>query len=170
MLIANLVAILIISVGLVYSIFKSKEYLKTSNIHTHIIVMSVSMLLPLLFGLLLGVILDENYILVTMIATAYGVLIGCIIGILFNPFVMLSGMVEGLMGGLMGAMTGMMVAMSPDVMTLILFFNALFLVLIFGSFNLLYRYMNNISPKNQSKPLLSVNQTSIETNLLKDNF
>lgn len=141
MLLANLLGIVIISLGLVYVIYRAKEQLKKTTMHSHVIVMSISMIVSMSFGFFLGVILGENFILSTIIATSYGVVIGYVIGGMFGTLAILCGVAEGIMGGMMGAMTGNMAFMSsPHIITIILFFNFLFIVLMAISFKIINRF------------------------------
>lgn len=129
MLLANLIVIAIVSIICISRIYQVKKKLKDSAMHTHIIIMGVSMITSLTFGIVIGMMFMHDLVTSTIVATSIGLVIGFIVGKPFNNVAILGGMTESVMGAMMGTMTGSMVHMASNYMIFLLFVNVVFAIL-----------------------------------------
>ncbi|PLR82064.1 hypothetical protein CU635_12905 [Bacillus canaveralius] len=154
LLIANLAVIALLTICCILFIFRIRQQLNTSIIHTHIIIMVLSVVITLTIGSILGLIYGHDLVSSTVISTILGMAIGLILGQAFNFYVMLSGMVEGIMGGMIGAMIGMMLHHSANWAFFLFLINAIYIIII--SLSIITINRDSIKP-NHNRLLNSTN-------------
>lgn len=150
MLVFSLIFISLVTLICIGKLYREKNQIKDSSIHTHVIVMALSMITSLTFGIVLGLIYMQDLVTSTIITTFIGIAIGYVVGRPFHQIASLAGMVEGVMGAMMGAMTGSMVHMAASQFLFVLFVIIVFFVICSSLFSILH----GLSAKSkQIKPL-----------------
>lgn len=131
MLITNMILIVLLSAVCIVKVYQAKDQLQNSTIHTHIVIMSISMFTALTLGTILGVMFMHDFVSAAIIATLFGLISGFAVGRPFHSIAAIGGMAEGGMGGLMGAMTGMMIHMAENLTFFLVFINLMFAMISF---------------------------------------
>lgn len=129
MLIINIILIVLLSTVCILKVYQAKEQLKKSSIHTHIVIMSISIFAALTLGTILGVVFMHDFVSAAIIATLFGLISGFAVGRPFHSIAAIGGMAEGAMGGLMGAMTGMMIHMAANLTFFLVFINLMYVLI-----------------------------------------